>query len=102
MNNIDNQIKKTFKQKLPNAPQDIWFTRKIMNRLPERKSHASYIEYAGFLLAAIVVCYFWKEIATFILESATITYNNIFVYITILATTFALVIGFIKSQLSKP
>ena len=57
---FDNSLKSIIRDELPDAPADEWFTRKVMNRLPETRHRAKvslpericYISGAFLLVAA--------------------------------------------------
>lgn len=49
----DKQFSELLKRQLPQAPHSPWFTRKVINRLPDRST--SGIERAAYLLGALAV-----------------------------------------------
>jgi len=99
---IDNHLRKAFAKQLPQAPNNPWFTRKVLNRLPDkRKNWAAIIEYAGFALAAIVLCIFWHSTISSALHNTAITVGNIFNIAILTAMTIGLSIGFMLSLLRR-
>lgn len=70
----DKEIARLFKQQLPNAGRDPWFTRRVMNRLPRRNSHMSTAEVVSIIVSCVLIA------AAFIVEGAIlITTQQIFV-----------------------
>ena len=48
ISDLDNELRRMLQQELPEAGSDEWFTRKVMNRLPEKQpSSVSWIERLG-------------------------------------------------------
>ncbi|MBQ7042596.1 MAG: hypothetical protein IJN66_07825 [Muribaculaceae bacterium] len=98
----DKQIKKFLKRELPQAPVNPWFTRKVMNRLPEKRINwAARIENTGFLVAAITLGIFWYMLITTTTNSNVITVGDIFNYVVMIAMTIALSAGYMFSILRK-
>lgn len=98
----DKQIKKFLKRELPQAPVNPWFTRKVMNRLPEKRTNwAARIENTGFLVAAITLGIFWYMLITTTTNSNVITVGDIFNYVVMIAMTIALSAGYMFSILRK-
>lgn len=51
----DSELRTLLKRNTLSAPPSPWFTRKVLNSLPEkRKATASWAEYAIYLIAAVV------------------------------------------------
>ncbi len=97
----DKQIKEFLKRELPQAPVNSWFTRKVMNRLPEKRTNwAARIENIGFLVAAITLGIFWYMLIT-TTNSNVITVGDIFNYVVMIAMTIALSAGYMFSILRK-
>ena len=95
---IDKKLREAFDAKLPQASHNAWFTRKVLNRLPDkRKNRASIIEYAGFALAAIALIAFWIASISTVLNNTFITVNDLATFATLTAMTIMLLIGFIHS-----
>ena len=99
---IDKRLRETFDAKLPQAPNNPWFTRKVINRLPyKRKNRAAIIEYAGFALAAIALIAFWITSISTLLNSTFITVNDLATFAILTAMTIMLFIGFIHSIIQR-
>lgn len=98
----DKQIKEFLKRELPQAPVNPWFTRKVMNRLPEKRTNwVAWIENAGFLAATITLGIFWYILITTTTNSDVITVGDIFNYVVMIAMSIALSAGFMLTQLRK-
>lgn len=98
----DKQIKEFLKRELPQAPVNPWFTRKVMNRLPEKRSSlGAWIENAGFLAAAITLGIFWYMLISATTNSDVITVGDIFNYVLLIAMSIAVSAGFTLTQLRK-
>lgn len=98
----DKRLKEIFKRDLPAAPENPWFVRKVMNRLPARTSNvASIIEYAGFIVAGVILAFYWYMLVTDAESSDVITVKDIIYYCILTAMTFSLAIGFLFSQLRR-
>ncbi len=76
---IDDKLwRELFQENLPKARRSPWFTRKVMNRLPERKRPAiSIIEWIGGAIAAIVLLVYWIVFSRDIVQSHVITLKDI-------------------------
>ncbi|MBQ9076775.1 MAG: hypothetical protein IJY31_02915 [Muribaculaceae bacterium] len=98
----DSIFKEMFKRDLPDAPENPWFVRKVLNRLPARKASASTaIEYTGFLAAAVILGCFWYRLIISAGHSDVITVGDIAYYCILTAMTFSLAIGFTLSFMHK-
>ncbi len=98
----DKHIKEFLKRELPQAPVNPWFTRKVMNRLPEKRPNwAARIENTGFLAAAITLGIFWYMLIATTTNSDVITVGDIFNYVVMIAMTIALSTGYMFSILRK-
>ena len=101
-NKADIKIKEYLKRELPQAPGNPWFTRKVMNRLPEKKpTLVSWIENAGFLVATVLLGFFWYDLISTTINSDVITIGDILNYALIISMTIALSTGFTLTQLRK-
>lgn len=99
---IDNHLRKAFAKQLPQAPNNPWFTRKVLNRLPnKRKNWAAIIEYAGFALAAISLIAFWAATISAVLNCTFITVNDLATFAILTVLTIALLIGFMHSLIQR-
>ena len=61
----DDKLRALLHDRLPQAPRNPWFVRKVMNRLPAKDSPAySRIEYITYIIAIIaVIAGWWYAIA---------------------------------------
>lgn len=57
MTDEDKILGKIFKENLPEAPENPWFVRKVMNRLPQKRLYRSYswIEWLAFAVAILTL-----------------------------------------------
>lgn len=57
----DRQFGNLLKKARQEAPENVWFTRKVMNRLPEKKSSTHRWVLWSFYCVALIVCVgFWS------------------------------------------
>ena len=93
----DLKIRQLLDTKMPLAPRNEWFVKKVMNRLPEkRRSSISIIEILGYIVAILVVLGIEIGIVCDISNVGAITLNNIvwlttlnIILISIVASIFA-------------
>ncbi len=98
----DTLLKEILKRELPSAPENKWFVRKVMNRLPEKTQNiTSVIEYIGFAIAFVILGFYWYQLFTNAESAKVITVGDIISYCILTAMTFSLVIGILISQLQK-
>ena len=77
----DERLRWLLKNNLPEAPVSPWFTRKVLNRLPDRKRKiAGRIEIALSLVALILTLSFGIRFAIVTVDSAAITISNLLIY----------------------
>lgn len=80
----DDMLRTLIKRDLPYAPPSPWFTKKVLNRLPERKRRiASYCEYAVYLLALAAVIAYGVKLYQNAMLSPVITVADITVGVTV-------------------
>lgn len=78
MEQTDNDIKKLLQEGLPKSPRPEWFTKKVMNRLPEkRKPSYCWIEYPFYAIALIIYIGAWVPLLNGIRASEAITMNDL-------------------------
>lgn len=63
MKELDDIYIKNELKGLPEVRKDEWFTRKVLNRLPEKKRSYSWIEYAIYAICGIVCGVCWTQFA---------------------------------------
>lgn len=98
----DSPLREIIKRDLPEASHNPWFTKKVMNRLPQRKNNtASVIEHAGFIIAAIILGLYWCMLVSNTAQSDAIVMKDIIHYVILVTMTFCLAIGFLVSLLQK-
>ncbi len=87
----DTQLRKLMST-LPAAPADPWFTRKVLNRLPQRKRHiAARIEIWTCAAGAVLTAILGVRFALSTVKLPTITVGDIFTYAVYLTLFGALV-----------
>lgn len=88
MNEIDNKktelmLRQVF-QNLPEAPENHWFTRKVMNRLPDKEIRQyTLVEYLAYLVAIIGIGIGWWHYGNDVLISGVLTGHDILAFITL-------------------
>ncbi len=95
----DSRIREIFQKQLPQAPSSPWFTRKVMNRLPEKKAPAcSWIEYAAYIVASLLLIAFWGMFCAGVKASGVITGGDIINLMALAAVTIVLAASFISPR----
>ena len=91
-NNVDEQLREIFHRELPDAPQSPWFTRKVMNRLPERKRPTiSVIEWIGGGVAVAILLLYWLGFVRELTQTQVVTVNDVVTLCLLMAMTMALI-----------
>ncbi len=97
ISDLDNELRRMLQQELPEAGSDEWFTRKVMNRLPEKQpSSVSWIERLGFLMAGIVLIVLWVLFGRSIVSSSALTVADLLVYGSFFALGVSLAVGMLR------
>lgn len=74
----DIKIRELLDKNLPQAPQNEWFIKKTMNRLPEKhRSPISIIEIVGYFIAIIAIIGIEAHVIYSVITTATLTLNDI-------------------------
>lgn len=55
----DNQLRDILKKAAKEAPENEWFVRKVMNRLPERRKTHNWILWCIYIAVASICCIGW-------------------------------------------
>lgn len=93
----DAELRRMIRQELPAASNDPLFTRKVMNRLPEKRpSLVSWIERLGFLLAAVVLVVLWMLFGREVVSSGALTFTDLLIYGSFLALGLSLAVGMLR------
>ena len=92
----DEQLKQLFKETLPEVPRNPWFVKKVMNRLPEKRSASSYswIEYGAYILAVLLLGGFGLYQGYGLTKVAEVTIGDVFYLLAIGAVMIGISIGF--------
>ena len=73
----DDKFRSLIKDSFHQAPPSPWFTKKVLNRLPEkRRSAAAWIEYAIYLVATIVAAAYTFHAYNTMISSSVITVGD--------------------------
>ncbi len=74
----DLDIKSMLERDLPPAPKSDWFTRKVMNRLPEKRtSNYAWIEYAAYTVALLMYVWAWTALIGGMAAAKSVTVDDI-------------------------
>lgn len=77
----DIRLRATFKKELPPAPVSPWFTRKVLNRLPERQRNlAGKIEIWTCVVGLIATLWLGGRFVATTIQSQTISIGDILMY----------------------
>ncbi|MDE6460530.1 MAG: hypothetical protein K2K52_06845 [Paramuribaculum sp.] len=81
-NNLeDKKLGRLLKNELPNAPYNPWFTRTVLNRLPERKRRvAANVELWVCVIAAVITLIFGINFSVSAYYSDCITVMNLIIF----------------------
>lgn len=95
----DLKIRQLLDKKLSQAPQNEWFVKKVINRLPEKqRSAVSIIEIIGYAIAIIAILGIECSIIYEITTTATLTLKNLVWLIALNIVFFAIVFAIISPQ----
>lgn len=85
-NDDDKHIRSMLKENMPSHLPSPWFTKKVMNRLPEQKVRVlARIEYVVYILALIATVVFGVVTTLNVVDSGVVRVENIIVYFGIIA-----------------
>lgn len=92
----DIELGNLLKASQPKAGKNEWFTRKVMNRLPERRRTFGWVRHVVFLLCFVICAFSWAYLI------ATQNYDVIIVkdvvaFVTLFAVTIVLIWQFLQS-----
>lgn len=74
----DDKLRALLHDRLPQAPRNPWFVRKVMNRLPAKDSPAySRIEYITYIIAIIAVIAGWWYVIADIHRAGVLTGGDV-------------------------
>ena len=77
----DRHLSQLIKHNLLEAPPSPWFTRKVLNRLPERKIKvASLVEYSLYIIGIIITGIVTDRFVIHTISTGVITVGNLFTY----------------------
>lgn len=97
----DIKIRQLLDKKMPQAPENEWFVKKVINRLPEKhRSSISIIEILGYIVAILVILGIEIGIVCDISNEEAITLNNI-VWLTTLNITLISIVASIFAPLFR-
>lgn len=102
MEHTDNDIKRLLQEGLPQAPRSEWFTRKVMNRLPERRRPSySWIEYISYAIALIIYIGAWVPLLEAFSASAPLTMNDLVSAVVLAGIGLGMAVGFLVPQIRR-
>lgn len=99
-NDDDIQFGNLLKDSLPEAGRSEWFTRKVLNRLPEKHKTYHWLEYLIFTLCLAICGVCWM-VFIYNQNFSVITVRDIIFATTLLAVTVTLLFQFIHRVLSS-
>lgn len=89
-NKEDVELREFLKTELPRPGENPWFTRKVINRLPEHKRNYVWIEHLVYLVCGIICGIYWKELISSF-NFTVITVGELLKYGALVCATFGLV-----------
>ncbi len=96
-NATDQQLSEWIKKNAPDAPEQPWFTKNVINRLPDRLiRRMQLIERMLYIIGIITIGIFTIQLAKAINTSDTITTIQIFSLLTFAGLFGALIYGFLS------
>lgn len=102
MVDVDSRIAEAMKQ-LPKAGESAWFTRKVFNRLPERRRRiASQIEMGVCVVGIIVAAIFGIRFVKGTIDAGVFTIGDMILYATFVAIIIALASNIAGYLLLRP
>lgn len=102
MVDVDGRIAEAMKQ-LPKAGESAWFTRKVFNRLPERRRRiASQIEMGVCVVGIIVAAIFGIRFVKGTIDAGVFTIGDMILYATFVAIIIALASNIAGYLLLRP
>lgn len=102
MSDVDRRIAEAMKQ-LPKAGESAWFTRKVFNRLPERRQRiASQIEMGVCVVGIIVTVFLGIRFVKNTIVAGAFTVGDIVLYATFVAIILALASNIAGYMLLRP
>lgn len=81
---LDSELKEILSDNLPQAPKDEWFTRKVMNRLPDKpqKSAMGFAEKSCYFLGTLLLIGTWSYYMTNAIKNS-ITIDTLIAAVTV-------------------
>lgn len=98
----DKQLKALFHDRLPEAPRNPWFVRKVMNRLPAKDTPAYYwIEYISYIIALAAVTAGWWHFVNGIKETGVITGGDLINMLCLGSVSTVIAISFLAPRVRR-
>lgn len=98
---LDEKLAKIFEGAYQ-APDNPWFVRKVMNRLPERKPRQYvWIEYVVYLIALVAVGVAWWFYADKVMESGVITVYDMLIFATLTLLSILVPASFVEPLVKR-
>ncbi len=98
----DDALRQLLHSQLPGHVPSPWFTRKVLNRLPQRRyAIAAMIEYALYIAGFITTGYFSVEfVAEKTMPGSVVTVGDLSIFATLVGVTGVLLTMFLTSLIS--
>lgn len=99
-NNIDDiKFRELLDKNLPQAPQNEWFIKKTMNRLPEKRQNSiSIIEIVGYAIAILAIIGIECGIVYKFTITGTLTLNDLIWLVSLNVGLFAIIFAIFAPQ----
>ena len=94
---IDIEISRRLKQSLPEAGHNEWFTRKVLNRLPEKQKHSRAWVEPSLYFAGLFLCFIGWGLFLFSLNLNAILVKDIICFGLLLVSTVLLLWNIIEN-----
>lgn len=99
---IDARLGVLLKESLPSPRRDPWFTRRVLNRLPDRPSRASRWVTALSVIAAVgVLAFYWRDFFLSLATCRVLTVGSLALYMTLGAVTVSVAAALMWPRLSR-
>lgn len=96
----DIELKRLLQEQLPKASENPWFTRKVINRLPEHRKSYAWIEYLAYFVGGIICGLCWKSFVSGF-NFNVITVGEVLKYVVLTCASLGLVLAFTYRALIK-
>lgn len=99
---IDARLGELLKETLPTPQRDPWFTRRVLNRLPDRPSRASrWVTALSVAAALAVLAFYWRDLFVTVASCRVVTIGMLALYTLLGAVTVSVVAAIVWPRLSR-